>query len=189
MAAQKSKEKSDKKNETKAMKAEKKEAKPEEKKRPWPIYVGIIIALLIVIAVVGFIASNTLTGVSFSSFKQNYESAPKVAIIDYYNNASVSGMENICSTYMVQVLSAKRNPATIDFYVMENNTCTYLDGLGKPANLSTATEGACLSMIGSEPSISLSYSAVNQTTIMPYNLKVSGNAAYLSSCPIAVGLS
>lgn len=168
----------------------KKEAKKEGKPTPRYLYYIAILIVIVVIAAVAFVGSSRLSNVSFSSFKQNFEAAPRVSIVVYYHNASIYGLETLCTTDLVEVIAAHRSPATIDFFTINNATCTYIpNGIGHPGNVLTNSSAMCLSTAASEPSISLNYSANNRTVITPYHLNIFGNSQYLRSCPIAVDIS
>ncbi len=168
--------------------AEKPAGKPAAKGR-YLKYLALVIVLVAIIAALAF-GTGMLSGVSFSSFKQNFDSAKRVAVVVYYYNSSIYNTETICSTDLVEVLAAKRNPSTIDFFTIDNGTCTYIpDGIGHPANVLTNSSAMCLNTANSEPSISMSYSPSNYSRITPYHLGIYGNAEYFRSCPIAVDIS
>lgn len=163
-------------------------ATEEKKSRNLTIYVLLIMAALLIIGIVSL--SGSLSNVSFSSFKQNFNSAQRVAFVVYYNNASTYGLETICATDTVEVLSSKRSPSTIDFFTLQSNNCTYIpNGLGHIGNVLTTNSSSCLSTAASEPSIYLNYSNTNSTVITPYHLKIYGNSGYMRSCPLAVDLT
>ena len=175
-------------------KKDKKEQKSEEKTRPsyntYIIPIITIIAIVIVAAAVLLLLPKVFSGVSFSSFKQNFESASRVAIVSYYHNASTYAAETVCTTDLIEIISAHRPASSIDFYTIDNSSCTYLpSGLGKPGNVNTTSASSCLSKAASEPSVSLNYSATNQTSIQAYHLAIYGNVKYMDSCPIAAEFS
>jgi hypothetical protein len=180
------------------MKEEKKSAKPSVKKqekveaKQKPNYLYSVVAAIVIIAaaVILFLGTSKLSTASFSSFKQNFNSAPRVSIVVYYQNATSYGQEVICSTDLIEILASHRAPSTIEFFTIENNTCSYIpNGLGAPGNVITNSTAACLKTVAAEPSISLNYSATNSTVITSDSLNIHGNAAYMASCPIAVDLS
>lgn len=168
----------------------KKEAKQAENSRPdYRIYIVSAIAIIIVAAAVLLLLPKA-SGVSFSSFKQNFESANRVALVVYYQNASTYSAETVCATDLVEIIASHRNASTIDFYTIDNSSCTYLPGgLGKPGNINTTSASTCLATAASVPSIYLNYSASNYTSIQPYSFKVYGNSKYMDSCPVAVEFS
>ncbi len=177
-------------------KAEKKHKEAARKKdssksaRSAYLYPLAIVAVVIAILAIALTGSTLLSNVSFPSFKQNFDSAPRVAVVVYFYNASVYGLETTCTTALVEVLASHRNPSTIDFFTIDNKTCTYIpNGIGHVANVLTTNSTSCLNTAASEPSISLNYGPVNKTSIAPYHLSIHGNREYLRSCPIAVDLS
>lgn len=172
----------------KTKKVEKKQEK-EEKRQPIALYLGVIIVVVVIIAALLLFTPSSLSNVSFSSFKQNFNVAPRVALVSYYN-ASGYAEETTCTTALVEILASHRNPATIDFFTIQNNTCTFIpNGIGHPGNLTTTNSSACLSTAASEPSISLNYSSFNRTVVTPDHLNIFGDSSYMQACPIAVDLS
>ena len=169
----------------------KKEPKNGKRERPdYTVYIVSTIAIVTVVAAVLLLLPKGFSGVSFSSFKQNFGSASRVALVSYYHNASTYAAETVCATDLIEIISAHRPPSSIDFYTIDNSSCTYLpNGLGKPGNVNTTSASSCLSKAASEPSISLNYSAANQTSIQAYHLAVYGNVKYMESCPIAAEFS
>lgn len=153
------------------------------------ILVMIALAVLVVVAIV-FIVPNYLTGVSFSTFKTNFNDAQRIAFVVTAFNQSTYANESTCSTSAIQIISRLRNPATIDFFIITNNTCTYSpNGLGKPTTPLTTTAASCLKTANSESGVFLNYSSFNNTVITPYHLYVYGNSQYMRRCPIAADFS
>jgi len=167
------------------------EGKKEQAKQAGSLRTGLMIAVPIILAfVVFFIVILPVLRVPFSTFKSNFQSAARIAIIASYGNQTGSGVTLQCATRAVQVAAHSRNATTIDFYVLNSSSCTYpIGGLGHQVNLATNTIGNCLNMTKSETSLFLNYSADNRTIVTPYRLYVYGNAQYMSQCPIAVDLS
>ncbi len=164
--------------------------KREEKKSNAPLYTGIAVALVIILAIAAYAGLGSLSGTSFATFKGNFNSAQRVALVVYFHNTSVYYEQNVCSTDLVEILAAHRNPSTIDFFTINNNTCSYIpNGLGHPANVLTNSSAFCLRTAASEPSLSLNYSSYNHTVITPDHMSVFGNENYFRSCPIAVDIS
>ena len=148
--------------------------------------IAIILAVIFLIAMPG----NGSTQARFSEFKSNFNAAPKVSIIVYYYNASTYGQETVCSTYLVEVLAAHKAPGSINYYTIDNNTCTYIpNGIGHAANVITNSSSFCLAQARLKPSISMSYGASNGTLITANHLNITGNMAYYKACPIAVDIS
>lgn len=152
---------------------------------------AIIAAALIVIAfAIFYLVFLPSLHVSFATFKGNFASAPRVAIVSTYANASAFGAESNCANKIVYVVANHRNASTIDYYLINQTTCTYpIGGLGHTLSIATNTTANCMAMIGSEPALFLNFSATNSTLIQPYRLYVGGNMAYFNQCPIAVDLS
>ena len=172
------------------------EAKTETEVKPRGSRAFMIIAGVVVIAVVAiailFIATQGGNGstAKFSTFRNNFNSANKVSIVVYYHNATTYDQETICSTYLVEVLASRRNPGSINYFTIDNNTCTYIpNGIGHEANVLTNSSSFCLSQAATEPTISLTYGNSNSTVITPENLNITGNIKYFKACPIAVDIS
>lgn len=173
-------------------KEEKKEEKKEGGRQVYPYIIILIILAVAVFVVVEVVQSSGIGGVSFSSFKQNFNAAQRVAIVVNFNNATLYGYEDLCSTATVEVVSSHRDPSTIDFYAIDtsNATCTYIpNGIGHPGNVTTTNSTSCLAVANSEPSITFNYAQANHTTITPQHLTIYGNSKYMQSCPIAVDMT
>lgn len=165
---------------------QKKEAKPRSS-----LLTGLMIAipLILVFAVFVLVILPTLT-VPFSTFKSNFASAKRVAIIASYNVQAGSGATLECATQAVQVAAHSRNATTIDFYVINQTSCLEsVGGLGHVFTPAANTISNCLNSTKSETSLFLNYSATNDTLITPYKLYIYGNIEYMNHCPIAVDLS
>lgn len=159
--------------------------------RAFMIIAGVVVIAVVVIAIL-FIATQGGNGstAKFSTFKNNFNSANKVSIVVYYHNATTYDQETICSTYLVEVLASRRNPGSINYFTIDNNTCTYIpNGIGHEANVLTNSSSFCLSQAAGEPTISLTYGNSNSTVITPENLNITGNIKYFKACPIAVDIS
>ncbi len=169
----------------------KKESKPQSGSSRGAVIAGII--AIAIIAIAAFFISmpgSNANSAKFSTFKSNFNTAEKVSIIVYYHNSSTYGQETVCSTYLVEVLASHRSPGSINYYTIDNNTCTYIpNGIGHAANVITNSTAFCLSRAASQPSISLNYGAANATGITPYRLNITGNMEYFKACPIAVDIS
>ena len=175
-------------NEKQEGKGEKKEPKPRS-----PYLYAAAVAIVIIVAVAAlFTVSGTFNGVSFSSFKQNFNSASKVAVVLNYTNLTVlNTKEYLCAQPLLEILEAHSPPPTIDLLVINSTSCTE-DVIAPPKYAISpinTTPAACLSIAGSEPSISLNYSAQNYTVVRPYHISVFGDYNYMRSCPIAVDMS
>jgi hypothetical protein len=137
-----------------------------------------------------YLVLPSMSNVPFTTFKGNFNSAGRVALLVTYGNQSQYASEAQCFPALVQALSFVRNASTIDFFILNRTTCFYpTSGLGRASNVTTTTPGSCLARSGSEPTIFLNYSAANRTVVKAYGIYVYGNAAYMAKCPIAVDMS
>jgi hypothetical protein len=152
-----------------------------------------IAAVLVVIAAFAafyFLVLPSMSNVPFTTFKGNFDSAARVALVVEYGNQSQYSLESQCFPVLVQALAFSRNASTIDFFILNSTTCYYPSaGLGHPSNVTTSAPAGCLAKAGSEPALFLNYSAANRSVVKAYDLYVYGNAAYMAKCPIAVDLS
>ena len=156
-------------------------------------YFSIIIIILIAALVIfTFLYILPLyVGTSLSTFKSNFNSGQRIAVVSQYTNSTQYNILSQCSTDIISAETASngRNASTIDFYVINSTTCTYApNGLGHVLNPVTTNASSCEKQITAEPSISLNYSQTNYTVISPYHLTIYGNSKYFLACPIAVGL-
>ncbi|MGC8479389.1 MAG: hypothetical protein ACP5M9_01840 [Candidatus Micrarchaeia archaeon] len=153
--------------------------------------VAVIIIIIIIATIWYYLTSNYYT-TSFSTFKSNFNSAQRVAVVSQFINSSTYSYISQCATGVIDTIvsSNKRNASTIDFYVVNATSCTYApNGLGHVLNPVNTNATNCEKDIASEPSISLNYSNSNYSQITAYHMTVYGNAAYYSECPIAISLS
>ena len=155
----------------------------------------LVILVLVVLSVIFYIIPQyfqvSFLQTSFGTFKSNFNSAQRIAVVTQYTNATQYNILSQCSTDIIsaETVSDNRNASTIDFYVLNSTSCTYApNGLGHVLNPVTTNASSCENEIKSEPSISLNYSSYNHTIITPYHMYVYGNDQYFSSCPVAVGL-
>ena len=173
-------------------KEEKKDAKQQKEERPRSdARTGLMIAIPLVLAfgIFVFVVLPSLS-VPFSTFKSNFASATRVAVIASYKDPAGSGATLQCAAQSVQVAAHSRNATTIDFYVINQTKCIYsVGGLGHTFTPATNTISNCMNMTKSETSLYLNSSAVNSTVITPYKLYIYGNVQYMGKCPIAVDLS
>lgn len=177
-------------------KREKKSAKkaPQEKVKHYAnrlFYLFVLVVLLVIVAIsIYAFAPSVSPTVPFSTFKSNLASAKNISILVTYNNISMLNSESACFTALVEVLSRQRNPLSIDFFLTNSTSCTYVPGgLGHTINPATATSQACIKAAGSEPGVFLNYSLTNRTVITKSRFTVYGNAAYFNKCAIAPDFS
>ncbi len=158
----------------------------EAKRRSTYLAIAVIIAVMLVVGYVLLELLPSLSGVSFQTFKQNFNAAPRIAIAVTYVNESSYVSEVPCFTNMLEIIGRTRNASTIDMLIMNKTTCTYSpSGLGRSVNIKTANASSCLGIANSEPSVFLNFTAENFTTITPYHMYVSGNGQYFAKCNIA----
>jgi hypothetical protein len=164
-----------------------KEGKEEKRKAIKPeIYAA---AAIVIIAIAIGSALYFMESSSFQSFKSTMDSSHRIAITAEYTNQTSYDAVSLCFTSIIQVLSSTRNPSTIDFFLVNNDSCTYSPtGLGHQINPVTENASTCLSAANSEPGIFLSYGS-NSTRITPTHMYISGDSSYYAKCPIAVDLS
>lgn len=154
------------------------------------------VALLAIVVVVAaflaffYLVLPSMSNVPFTTFKGNFGSAARVALVVTYGNQSQYAAESQCFPALVQSLAFTRNASTIDFFILNRTACYYPSaGLGHASNVTTEPPANCLAKAGSEPSIFLNYSASNGTVVKAYDIYVYGNSAYMAKCPIAVDMS
>ncbi len=153
------------------------------------------IAAIIAIAAVALAAyllyqngSGSSTQVPFSVFKSNLASAQRVSLLLEFSNNTQLDYELQCSTTILQMMSSTRSPKTIDFFEVNQTSCSYSHGLGYPINLTNPSTSTCVSDAQLEPGISLNYSAMFSNTITADHMYIQGNSTYFKGCPIAVDL-
>ena len=154
---------------------------------PRVVAAAVIIILVVAIAAVLFVLVPNVSGVSFQAFKLNFNAAPRVALAVTFHNQTQYEDTVPCYTTMLEIIGRTRNASSIDFYLLNSTTCTYLSqGLGSARGaVKTSNASSCLSTAYSEPSIFLNYSSNNYTRITPDHIYISADSAYLASCPIA----
>ncbi|MEM0201327.1 MAG: hypothetical protein QXD23_02880 [Candidatus Micrarchaeaceae archaeon] len=159
------------------------------KTRTIPYLITSIIAIIIILVLI--ITLYNFNPTSFATFKSNYNSAQRIAVVSQYINSSTYANISQCSTDIVnsEISSLKRNASTIDFYVINATSCTYApNGLGHVLNPVTTNASSCEKSINSEPSISLNFSTSNYTVITPDHMIVYGTQKYFGECPIAISM-
>ena len=170
----------------KAKRKEAKEEPKEEKKVSWPL-IAIAAAIVMVVAILAFyFFIPAITGVSFQTFKSNFESAPRVVLAVTYLNQSQFSSEVPCYTTMLEIIARTRNASSIDFLLLNHTKCEYSPtGLGTSASFKVVNASVCDEIANNEPSIFMNYSSYNYTRISAYHLYLGADAPYLASCPIA----
>ncbi len=173
--------------------AQKSEKKQEKKNtgngRKYLAVIGIVVVFIAVAGGLVYGLGRTQP-TSFSTFKQNFDSAPRVAIYATGYNGTQLGSTIGCATAVIESIVGSstyhRNSSTIDLYVMNSTACTFENGIGgQISNYSFNSIGNCLSASQHEPSIFINYSETNITRITPTTLHISGNEQFLELCGVA----
>lgn len=165
-------------------------AKPKGKAPSQAMAIVLAVAAIAVVLAAFYYLVLPSSSVPFTTFKSNFDAGKRVAFFVTYGNQSQFAAESTCYTEIIHDVALSRNATTIDFFILNSTTCTFsTTGLGKAVNISTASPAQCIARVASEPSIFLNYSATNRTVVKAYDLYQYGNAAYMSSCPIAVDIS
>lgn len=156
--------------------------------------IGIIIAVAAVaaIGIVLYLNSQSSAGGGLSAFKSSFQTAPRVAIFATAYNGTVLSSTVGCATAIIENVvgsrTSHRNASTIDFYILNRTSCTFLKyGLGSRSNNYTTTAlSNCTGSITREPTIYINYSVKSSTpVIQPRYLYIAGNQTYLGQCGIA----
>lgn len=170
--------------------ADKARAASEQKMRQLLVAALVLAAVIVAVFALFFILMNAaFVSVPFSTFKANFDSAPRVAVFVTYQNQTQYQLESHCSSWLVQSISSSRN-VSMDFYLLNQTNCTFSStGIGHLLNgIVTKQASYCQALEGAEPSILLNYAPVNITLVRANQLTIYGNAAYMASCPIAVNI-
>ncbi len=172
-------------------------AKSAERRRSWTLkkkhaIAAAAIAVVIIIVFIYFVyVPSTAPPTSFSTFRNNFVSAPRAGILVMYNNGTGFASAIGCATSLIEQIEASpqvhRNSSTLDFYVVNQTGCVYTPkGLsGGVHSYNTTSAAVCLDMSQQEPTISINNSRTNSTQITPEALYVRGTSAYLQQCGIA----
>lgn len=154
-----------------------------------------IIAVIIVISVVVYLRISSSSAAHLSSFKNAFDSAPKVNIYVNAQNGTALASTVDCATALIEKIietpSTHRSPGTIGYYVMNSTSCVYSsNGLGGTIKNYTYTSTSnCLNFSKGVPSIFLNYSLENSTYVSGSNLYVSGDTQFMQECGIAYELT
>ncbi len=169
--------------------ATKKAAAPSGQSRKYIAVIGIVVVVVIIAgAVVYGLGSTKPTG--FSTFKSNFNSAPRVAIYTTgYNGTAISSTVGCATAIIESVVGSQtyhRSANTIDLYVINQTECVFENGVGGTVgNYTFNSIGNCINASKTEPSIFINYSSVNSTVIKPKALYMSGDARFLGLCGLA----
>jgi hypothetical protein len=163
-------------------------SKKSDKKSNKAIYAVVIIAILAVAAIIIYSVSiQSNASVPFSTFKQNFNNAQRVSIASTYNTEGQFINESQCFSSIIQIVSHTRLPSTLDFYLINQTSCTYSkSGLGNQVTPITTNASFCRGRALNETGIFINYTgAGNYTYIEPQHMYIYGNSSYMRSCPIA----
>jgi hypothetical protein len=156
---------------------------------------AVVFIVIMFIAVAGGLVYglNRSTGTSITTFENNFNSAPTIAIVVSAKNNTELGPPISCATNLIEEItsahgSAHRSASSIVQYYMNASICSYSQ-IGVSENATAATPAQCLSMSSAYPRIVINYSDTNSTTITPDALYVSGNLQFLSECGVASEIS
>ncbi len=152
-----------------------------------------IIAIIILIMLFSsfyyyMVYNNNVNKLSFTHFKNNFNSANTIAISVNYNSLEFSYEMGCASSLIYNIVSiTHRNPNTINFFVLNNTKCVYIkNGLGHLIkNYTNSTATNCLNQMKRQPTIFINYSPINKTIIKSNKIYVSGNINFLKECGIA----
>lgn len=177
-------------------KNEKREGKQAEAKSKGlkGVWVALFIVIIFAIVAGGLVYGlSRQTGTSITTFENNFNAAPTVAIVVYANNNSELGPPISCATNLIEELTsshgtAHRAASSIVQYYMNSSVCSYSQ-IGVSENGTTTTTARCLAMSAEYPRIIINYSTTNNTSITPDVLYVSGDTRFLSECGIASEIS
>ena len=159
-----------------------------DKKSNRAIYAAVIIAILVVAAIIIYSVSlQSNASVPFATFKQNFNNAQRVSIASTYTTEGQFINESQCFSSIIQIVSHTRLPKTIDFYLINQTSCTYSKtGLGGQINPITTNASLCVGRALNETGIFLNYTTTgNYTNIEPQHMYIYGNSSYMKACPIA----
>ena len=151
------------------------------------LYAAAVIGILVVIAIILYSSSTqSNANVPFSTFKQNFNNANRVSIAATYLTEGQFINESQCFSSIIQIVSHTRLPSTIDFYLINQTSCTYSStGLGNQVTPITTNASYCIGKALNETSIFLNYSLGNTTIIQPQHMYIYGDSSYMKACPIA----
>jgi hypothetical protein len=153
------------------------------------LYAVVAVILVIAAAIIAIMYMSQPP--SFSSFRSAFNSASKIAIFAVYNgtNLGMGGSSAVsCATAVIEELH--RTPSTINFFVVNQTSCTFAaSGLGANNTTITTGIGRCVNMSKGMPTLYINYSRMNETVVGHGTLYISGNLLFLRECGIAVELS
>jgi len=179
-------------------KTQKQSQKP--KKTEGKLKLKYVIGIIFVVIIIGiaifassFFAQNSPVG--FDTFKNNFNSAPRVDIMIAGSNGTVLSSTVGCATAVIQQIIASkanhRDSSTIDFTIINQTSCIRTTGLGSRTtpNYTTVSLQSCLDLAKKEPTIFINYSTTNKTVINPSYLYIAGTKTFLLQCGVASQIS
>lgn len=158
-----------------------------------------VAAIIIIVAIIGvaifanYYVIGNQTATPFTSFKNNFDSAPRVVIMVAGYNGTVLSSTISCATSVIeQIVASKtnhRDPSTIDLSIINQTSCVLSTGLEGKTNYTTTSLQNCINYTKTEPTIFINYTTKNTTLIHPDYLYISGDSLYLSECGVASQIS
>lgn len=156
---------------------------------------AVIIVIIIGAAIFAGSMFNESSSTNFNTFRSNFLSAPRVAIIvTAYNGTILSGTVGCATAIIEEIAGSKvdhRNTSTVDFGIINSTTCIQEKGLevGSGNYITTSVQN-CLNLTNTEPTVYINYSTTgNSTIIKPKYLYISGTYAFLRECGVASEIS
>ncbi len=163
-------------------------------------YAAAIVIIVVIIAAAIFASPYILNGqsgsnASFNSFRNNFNSAPRVNIVvAAYNGTVLSGTISCATAIIENIVGSKslhRNASTIDLSIINQTGCILSHGIGQlnGSNYTVTSLQDCLNLTGTEPALYINYSTKNTTIIRPDYMYVSGDGVFLRECGVASSLT
>ncbi len=155
-------------------------------------YIAVIGLVVIVAAIAGALIYGlrpSSPAGSISRFQHTFVSAATVGV--YVADFNVTGypLADGCANNLIEMMVAStqnhRAPASINFFVVNQSSCSYSRGLGSTINTTVISAAQCMNLTATEPSIFVNYSATNSTVVKDNVLYVSGTGKFLSECGVA----
>ena len=154
---------------------------------------AVVISIVVIVAAIGsslFYGLHPSAPSDFSAFQHSFLTAKNVGIYVYDLNASGYVGAVGCATGLIETIVSSpqyhRDSSTINFFVVNQSTCTYSYGLGTPSSKTSVINlTQCMGYTSSEPSVFINYSTANSTVVKGNALYVNGDLKFLSECGIS----
>lgn len=156
-----------------------------------------IIGIAVIIVIIAGAAAYGLMGskpTDFSTFRNNFNSAGRVAIYTTGHNGTALSATIGCATAVIESIvgnpSTHRDSNTIDLFVINQTECAFENGVGGTVgNYTFNSISNCVNASRTEPSIFINYSDVNTTIVKPTSLYIYGDTQFLSLCGVATEIT